>query len=370
LTITAVSATKVYGAPVPTLTATYSGFINGDTPATLPTPVALATTANAASPVGTYPITASGATSPNYAITFGPGTLTVTPAPLVIRANDATKVYGAAVPSPSAGYTGFVNGDTAASLIQPVTFRTAATTASHVGTYTVAASGAASSNYAITFVPGTLTVTPAPLIIAADNQTMTAGGVVPPLTATYLGFVNGDSVSSLSRPVRLATAARPLSPPGRYVIHAGGASSPDYTIAYRDGILTILPAPVVPPPLPVLSSVGLARRRGRLRELVLTFNGALDATRAAETSAYHVYPRLRPRRHPQRLGRALSISSAAYDPRAHTVTLSLRAALSPNAAYVLRIDGSGPGGLTDPSGRPLGDLTITVAHGRIQPSSS
>ena len=79
LTVTAANETKAYGAANPTLTVSYSGFVNGDTAASLTTPATASTTATAASAVGTYPITASGATSPNYTISYVPGTLTVTP---------------------------------------------------------------------------------------------------------------------------------------------------------------------------------------------------------------------------------------------------------------------------------------------------
>ncbi len=57
----------------------YSGFVNGDSPANLTTPPALSTTGGAASLPGTYPITVSGASSPNYTITSVAGTLTVNP---------------------------------------------------------------------------------------------------------------------------------------------------------------------------------------------------------------------------------------------------------------------------------------------------
>jgi hypothetical protein len=54
----------------------YSGLANGDlAPATPPT---LATTATPGSPVGTYPITASGAVDANYTISYVGGTLTIT----------------------------------------------------------------------------------------------------------------------------------------------------------------------------------------------------------------------------------------------------------------------------------------------------
>jgi hypothetical protein len=96
LTITANNQTKVFGAAVPALTASYSGFVNGDTPASLTTPPTLSTTATASSPVGTYPITAAGAAAANYAITYVAGTLTVTPASTVttIAANHPTSVFG------------------------------------------------------------------------------------------------------------------------------------------------------------------------------------------------------------------------------------------------------------------------------------
>lgn len=79
LTVTANNAVSVEGVPLPTLTASYSGFQNGETVAALATPATLTTTATSASPVGTYPIIASGATSSNYAITYVQGTLTITP---------------------------------------------------------------------------------------------------------------------------------------------------------------------------------------------------------------------------------------------------------------------------------------------------
>jgi len=80
LTITAANASKLYGAAVPALTASYSGFVNGDAPSSLTAAPALTTTATAASPAGSYPITASGAAGANYTFTYIPGALVVTKA--------------------------------------------------------------------------------------------------------------------------------------------------------------------------------------------------------------------------------------------------------------------------------------------------
>ncbi|MHB1558763.1 MAG: MBG domain-containing protein [Isosphaeraceae bacterium] len=79
LTITANSLTMPFGGPVPALTASYTGFVNGDTPASLTTPVALATSATSNSEAGTYPITATGASSTDYVIQYVNGTMTVEP---------------------------------------------------------------------------------------------------------------------------------------------------------------------------------------------------------------------------------------------------------------------------------------------------
>ena len=101
--------------------------MNGDDTNSLTTQETLATTATAASGTGTYTITASGATSANYHITHGNGVLTVSPATLLITANNQSKLYGATVPDLTARYLGFVNGDTNTSLTAQPDVTTTAT---------------------------------------------------------------------------------------------------------------------------------------------------------------------------------------------------------------------------------------------------
>ena len=67
-TITANDETKVAGDPIPALSASYAGFVNGDGPACLAHPVVLSTSARANSPAGSYAIVASAASSPDHAI--------------------------------------------------------------------------------------------------------------------------------------------------------------------------------------------------------------------------------------------------------------------------------------------------------------
>jgi len=239
LTITANPASKIYGAALPVFTASYSGFVNGDDASSLTTPVILTTTALPSSPVGPYVILAGGATSSNYAITQVNGLLTINPADLVITANDTNKVYGAALPVFTASYSGFVNGDDASSLTTPPSLGTVATDTSPVGIYPITVGGAADANYSISYTNGTLVVTPAEIVVTADNKTMAYGQTLPELTASYSGFVNGDDTNSLTALAALATTATSVSNVGVYPITASGASSTNYTFSYVDGQLTI-----------------------------------------------------------------------------------------------------------------------------------
>ncbi|WP_435009062.1 MBG domain-containing protein [Tundrisphaera lichenicola] len=244
LTITADGQSKVYGAALPPLTASYSGFVNGDTSANLESQPSLSTAATSASGVGTYAIDGSGASAANYSISYVPGTLAVTPAPLTITADDKSKVYGAALPPLTASYSGFVNGDTSANLESQPSLSTAATSASGVGTYAIDGSGASAANYSISYVPGTLAVTPAPLTITADDKSKVYGAALPPLTASYSGFVNGDTSANLESQPSLSTAATSASGVGTYDITAAGAAGLNYNFTYVPGTLTITPAPL------------------------------------------------------------------------------------------------------------------------------
>jgi hypothetical protein len=83
LQITANSTTRLQGTGNPLFTATWEGWMNGDTPATLSSPITFTTPAAPSSPPGTYPIVVTSGTNPNYTIVYVNGTLTVTsPAPV------------------------------------------------------------------------------------------------------------------------------------------------------------------------------------------------------------------------------------------------------------------------------------------------
>jgi hypothetical protein len=163
----------------------------------------------------------------------------VKPATLTFTADNQVMTYGGTLPTLTGHVTsGFVNGDNLGSLTAQPTLITVGAN-SHVGSYAIVASGAVAPNYTFIYVPGTLTITQAPLTIAADDQSMVVGSAVPLLTASYFGLVNGDTSAALATPPTLSTTATSASPIDFYDITAGGAAAPDYAISYVDGALNV-----------------------------------------------------------------------------------------------------------------------------------
>jgi hypothetical protein len=186
LTVTANNKSRLYGEPNPPLDGSITGIKNGDNITATYT-----TTATQASPVGTYPITPvlsdPDSKLGNYSVTINNGTLTINPGGLLVTADNKTKILNAPNPPLTATYSGFVNGDTPASLTGTLTCVTTAVLNSPVGGYPITCSGQSSSNYTITYVPGTLQViyqsnighTVLPPIDPAGGSIFKLGSTVP-----------------------------------------------------------------------------------------------------------------------------------------------------------------------------------------------
>src|SRR6185312_13471063 len=165
-------------------------------------------------------------------------TLTVTRAPLTITANDQSRPYGSNNLPLTLSYLGFVNGETSANLTTQATPTTVANARSRVGTYPITVNGAASNNYTIAYVAGTLTVTQVPLIVTVNNASKNYGAVLPFLSASYSGFQNGDTPGNFATQPTFSTTATAASPVGTYPITASGIVAPNYVISYVAGTLT------------------------------------------------------------------------------------------------------------------------------------
>jgi hypothetical protein len=249
LTVTADNLSKVYGAAVPTLTYAITGFVAGDGPSVVSGTPALTTTATAASGVAGSPYAIDVAigtlAAANYRFpNLVHGALAVTPAPLTVTADSKTMAYGAKVPTLTYKLTGLVNGDTLSVVSGSPALTTTATSQSHVAgnpyPINVAQGTLSAANYTFTtFAAGSLKITPAALAINANDASIIVGQPLPSFTATYSGFRNGDGPASLDAPVIFSTNATQSSPVGKYIITPRGASDPDYKITFQTGILTV-----------------------------------------------------------------------------------------------------------------------------------
>ena len=119
----------------------------------------------------------------NYQAGTIESTIDVLRAPLTVRANDASKRFGAPLPAFTATVTGFVHGDSLASLAGALTFSTTAVQHSPVGTYPIVPSGVSASNYTIAFIDGTLTIVRGLAAVAVATSPGTSG-LDQPMTFT------------------------------------------------------------------------------------------------------------------------------------------------------------------------------------------
>ena len=245
LTVTGPTVSRAYGAANPTLTPIYSGFTGGDTAASLTTRPTCTTSAVPTSAPADYPVTCSGGVSSKYVFTYVAGKVTTTKAPLTVTGPTVSRAYGAANPTLTPTYSGFVNSETAAALTTPPTCTTGAGPTSAAGDYPVTCSGGVSANYAFSYVDGQLTVGPVTLTITASNGTMVEGGTPPTITPIYSGWVDGDSAASLTTAPTCTTTATSSSPVGTYPSSCTGAVDPNYTIDYVPGTVTVTAQPIL-----------------------------------------------------------------------------------------------------------------------------
>lgn len=164
--VTAQHATQPYGGPEAVLKYTITGFVNGDTIKVVTGTPSLHTEATVRSNVifNPYPILVQegSLSAANYDFpTLVDSTLIITPAPLTVTANNVSAKFGQAFPAFTASYVGFRNDDSPFTFKTPLSFSTTAHVGSLPGTYAITPFGASNPNYAIRFVPGTLTITSA-----------------------------------------------------------------------------------------------------------------------------------------------------------------------------------------------------------------
>ena len=171
--------------------------------------------------------------------------VTVVKIPLTAHVANNTKVYGDTNPEFNITYSGFRDGDSEVGFSVPASISTIVDNSSKVGKYDIVASGAVSDKYEISYIPGTLTITKASLIISAGNYTKKQGDAMPVFKASYVGFKNGEDESVLTKQPVFSCEANEASAPAEYAVTISGADAENYEISYEQGHLTVVEADAV-----------------------------------------------------------------------------------------------------------------------------
>ena len=184
--------------------------------------------------VGSYAITPAGVNrQAGYRVLFVPGTLTIEPAHVTVRAG-AEKVYGES--DPESLVTLFLNDEPVAELAG-ITYIATREEGEDAGDYPITLSGEATQgNYAVTFESGELTITRASATVTAMNKAKTYGEDDPEFTATVTGLRNDDSEEVIAYDLGRNEGENV----GNYTISPTGAEvQGNYTVSFTSGTLTI-----------------------------------------------------------------------------------------------------------------------------------
>ena len=188
----------------------------------------------------------------------------ITPAGLIITANDVNVNYGTGVPAFTVTYSGFIspeNENTEGIFTGTLAFDVKAENTAEapavdsyasVGTYYIWPKGLESANYAITFKSGKLTVAAPQLTIVSNDAEKTYGDADPDEFTYKIVDGLGNEVTTISfdggvgytAPTLTRVAGEDVNADG-YVITPSGAAHPNYTFTYAaTGKLTIKPRPI------------------------------------------------------------------------------------------------------------------------------
>ena len=169
--------TKVYGDENPAFSIEYTGLKNEETAPVWTTAPTIGTEATKKSSVGVYTVSASNGVPKNYELEeIVSGTLSITSAPLTIKAKTYIRKEDEEDPEFTLTYEGFKNDETNEVLTKQPTVTTTATKDSEPGEYEVIVSGAEAENYTISYVNGILKVIEADPLTSEDIITISSAG--------------------------------------------------------------------------------------------------------------------------------------------------------------------------------------------------
>ncbi|MCL5097829.1 MAG: Ig-like domain-containing protein [Candidatus Omnitrophica bacterium] len=143
----------------------------------------------------------------NYNTCIKTVSVNVLKAPLTITAEDKSMSQGSPIPPLTARYSFFAGDDSVSCLDTPVVLATTATSSSQAGVYPIAAVGATSANYDITFVNGLLTVTAPQLVSISLSPSVESVSEGQTVTFTAIGTYTDGTTQDISSEVTWGTSS-------------------------------------------------------------------------------------------------------------------------------------------------------------------
>ncbi len=224
---------------------------------------------------GDYAITATGGVPRDYELSgIASGRLTVTKAPLQVRAGNAQRFYYEQNPTFRCIYAGFVNGDDETAQAKQPTVTTSAVLTSKAGSYPIKVSGGTAQNYDFTYSDGELTIMKHSLTVTSPDYERAYGEENPEIELSYTGFVNNETESVLEKKPTAVFEAMKTSDVGTYSTFISGGEADNYDFVYKGGTLTITKANQTLTWAQDLSQINV----GRQIELNATASSGLDVT--------------------------------------------------------------------------------------------
>jgi len=215
-------------------------------------------------------------------------------------------------------------------------------TALPAGDDTITATYSGNSTYTSATTTFTVTVNQADLIVTADDQTMTYGGIVPALTYTQTGLVAGDSITGS---LAFDTPVTSASPVGAYNINQGTLqASNNYNLTFTDGTLTVDSATLMIAPTGATVNYGAA-----IPTLGFTVESGLVLGQTASVIT----------------GQLTTTATSTVPVGSYSISLGTLAA--PN--YQIMLDPAAPGVTIDPAPLSVFANNVSVLYGSTFPST-
>jgi hypothetical protein len=196
---------------------------------------------------------------------------------------------------------------------------------------------------------------------AQAGQAVTFTAIVTPTAGTSAGTPTGTVTFSIDGVAQAPVMLAAVGGQDEATFSTASLSIGTHTISavyngnstFAPSTATALPQIVNAPPPPAVVALARFGFHAQPTVLVLIFSQALDPARAENVAEYHLVTVVKGRHGKLHVVKTIAVARAVYNPANLTVSLVAAKPLSLHKLYQLTVNGTPPGGLTDPFGQFL-----------------